>query len=109
MSLSSYTSLYITAIQLDEGRNDVLGIRAVRWCPDAGQPEESSVGDLAHWIASNRGVVYLRWPDGTTGPRVRTNGDCLYTSTGGQSDPLLLLPHFTDGKAHPRHRRFARR
>ncbi|GAA1580305.1 hypothetical protein GCM10009789_37640 [Kribbella sancticallisti] len=107
MSLSSYRTVFITGIHMS---SDNRTIRSVRWCGGEGTIEESPADDLARWIGTGRGHAYLKWPNGTTGPRIHVRGSAtgpqLCTERVGQN-LLLSLPHFPahTSRSLARHRR----
>jgi hypothetical protein len=97
MSLASSRTVFVTAIRLAPGREDVCGITAVRWCADGGRSEEASAADLGLWLTSGQTRAFVRWDDGTTGPElraVRCPELCVGCGSVAKDDALLTLPQF---------------
>jgi hypothetical protein len=98
MSLASSHTVFVTAIRLEPGREDVCGITAVRWCrPDGGRSEETSPADLGLWLMAGRTRAFVKWPDGRRGPELRAlrcPDLCVACGPDAQDDPLLTLPRF---------------
>ncbi|TCC30829.1 hypothetical protein [Kribbella speibonae] len=105
-SLASYTTLYVTAIRVDDAV-DVRNIAAVRWEGDLG-PEESSVADFVAWLDHGDARAYVRRSDGRRGPRIHVDHDGVQRYLRSRSeddslpDALLLLPqwHVSKTKKH---------
>jgi hypothetical protein len=116
VSLASYRTVVITAINLADGRENLRGIAHLRWEGDDGAAEESSVEDFIRWLDRVEGRAYVRLPNGARGPQVDVVGagsqrhlrSDPYDET---TDALLTLPRLrpvAPAQRTPAHRRGGR-
>jgi hypothetical protein len=112
MSLASFSTLCVTAIELPRGSEDLRDIAHVQWVDAYGGSETSSVQDFVLWLVRGQGRGYVQASDGSRGPGVHVAIDgtrrYLRSSENDETaDALLALPrigHPSDGHRVSKHR-----
>ncbi|MEV5967031.1 hypothetical protein AB0L70_34995 [Kribbella sp. NPDC051952] len=107
-SLASFTTVFVTAVQVNGMDDDPRGITAVRWDSGDRWPEESSVADFVRWLDRGGARAYVLDADGGRGARIRVHHDGrlrhLRTAEGDPAlDALLTLPRWQGHGARKKH------